>query len=637
MAYIPTDELIFSDVYTGSGILNFGYAPSGQLTLDVTVSPTFSPTIVGELTFVAPAIPPVALTMNASIAVDFSVTSISGLNFKSNIWRGITSRAACVYSLGNYLQTPHRIGWSKPIATDKECRPLSVDGSPLQSHLLTIFNSATDSKISEILAVTSIDGKSVAQSRTSPWVNPQHISNTLRLLANRPLTVANQSIASYWHLQAIPKRVGVIWVDGGNVGKQVTLTNSADLFVAKALGIVHTHGQPLYPGASVIPTWIVPGGPHPPYTRSGILRFACRLDDSGHSSGVLRFREPQCDYLTIPIKRTYLVSNSFSLVRADNGTPLYATSFDLSVDSGSWTWSWSAKVHGRQISDVLSMDVLSPVEVLATLNGTLFHLVIEKVTRDRSFTSDTISLSGRGLAAYLDTPYAPISTNFSNSIITAQQAANTILEINNVPIGWDIDWQVTDWPIAGSAWSSTGTYIAQLQTLATSAGGYLQPTTQNQTMRILPYYAVAPWDWPSVVPDLILPDAVVSTEGIEYTNKTNYTGVYVYGGSSGGVLDFVKRAGTDGTLLAATIVDPLATNSDMTRQRGLRVLGDTGIQASVSLKLPIMPQTGIILPGTMVRYVIGSTAKIGVVRSVSVTYSMPTAWQTIKVETHESI
>ena len=83
------------------------------------------------------------------------------------------------------------------------------------------------------------------------------------------------------------------------------------------------------------------------------------------------------------------------------------------------------------------------------------------------------------------------------------------------------------------------------------------------------------------------------------------------------------------------LVDPLATDSIMTRQRGIRVLGDTGKIVVITLKLPILAETGIVMPGTLISYIVGNATKIGMVRGVSVDYSLPAVWQTIKVETHE--
>jgi hypothetical protein len=324
-------------------------------------------------------------------------------------------------------------------------------------------------------------------------------------------------------------------------------------------------------------------------------------------------------------------------VRVDSGQPIYASSFSINLDDSAWTWSWSAKVHGKQIADVLSSDPMEPVEVLATINGTAFKLVIEKISRERTFGADSLSISGRGTSAYLATPYAPITTLYSAAVITAQQAAEQALMYNAVPIGWNVDWWLEDWLIAGGALSNTGTYIEHLQVIAAAGGGYLQPDLTDDVIHFLPYYPTAPWEWPTTIPDFILPEDVVTTESIEYTSKTEYNAVWVIGGSNGGVADQIVIAGTAGDKFASTVTDNLATDSLMTRQRGLRVLGDTGKQTAVTLKLPVLTETGIILPGDFVQYVVNTRAYRGMVRSTAVNYDVPKVWQTIKVETHEYI
>jgi hypothetical protein len=73
----------------------------------------------------------------------------------------------------------------------------------------------------------------------------------------------------------------------------------------------------------------------------------------------------------------------------------------------------------------------------------------------------------------------------------------------------------------------------------------------------------------------------------------------------------------------------------MTRARGLAVLADTGRQAHISLRLPVLPETGIIRPGKLVRYTEGGNTHLGLTRAVQLEQRFPDLWQTIKVETHE--
>lgn len=206
--------------------------------------------------------------------------------------------------------------------------------------------------------------------------------------------------------------------------------------------------------------------------------------------------------------------------------------------------------------------------------------------------------------------------------------------VNGVSIGWGVDWQLEDWSVPAGAWSQTGTYIEAAIRLAESGGGYIQADRINQTLHVLPYYPVAPWGWAVATPDLTLPDAVCITEGIEWLDKPPYNAVYVVGGADGRQ-DLVKRTGTAGDRLAPTVVDPLATATAMTRQRGLRAIADTGRQALITVSLPVLAATGIITPGTLVQYTEQGVTRRGLSRSVSINGQFPSARQTIKVETHE--
>ncbi len=58
-------------------------------------------------------------------------------------------------------------------------------------------------------------------------------------------------------------------------------------------------------------------------------------------------------------------------------------------------------------------------------------------------------------------------------------------------------------------------------------------------------------------------------------------------GGDEGQRDQIKRAGTAGDYYASTVVDSLATDTIMTRQRRLRVLSDTGRRAHINIQLPI--------------------------------------------------
>ena len=345
--------------------------------------------------------------------------------------------------------------------------------------------------------------------------------------------------------------------------------------------------------------------------------------------------EPQPEPgVVVPIRRVYVTINSIILTRLHDGMPLPAEGFGMSIDTDSWTWQWSASMqpHLRQY---LAPVAGEPVQIEAVVNGVPYRLCAESISSERSFGQARIAVRGRGLGAVLDAPYAP-TRNFGNSAdLTAQQIMQAVLTVNGVGIGWDVDWGLTDWLVPAGAWSHQGTYLSAITSIASAAGGYVQPHATLQTLRILPRYPVGPWAWASVTPDFELPADVVSIEGIDWTTKPAYNRVHV-SGQAQGVLAEVTRTGTAGNSVAPMVTDALITHADAARQRGLSVLANTGAQASVTLTLPVLQETGLILPGKFVRYTDGAVQRTGIVRASSVSWSRPTLRQTLQLETHGS-
>lgn len=336
----------------------------------------------------------------------------------------------------------------------------------------------------------------------------------------------------------------------------------------------------------------------------------------------------------VPIRRVYMVVNDATLRRVAGNIEIPTFDLSLSIDVDSWTWGWSASVPIEAEADLEPTLAGDPVELEATINGTAFRLLAENMTRERTFRDRSLRVSGRGKSALLAAPYAPV-LSFSNAAgaRTAQQLMDDVLTFNGVPIGWTIDWQITDWLVPAGAWAHQGAYIDGLGAIAQAAGAYLQPHPTAQQMRVLSRYPTAPWGWGALTPDFELPSAMTVRESIERRDKAVYNRVFV-SGQSQGVLGQVTRAGTAGDLAAPMVVDPLITHADAARQRGRAVLGDTGMQAFVTLRTPVLPATGIIQPGKLVRYVDGSTVRLGLVRSTRVDVGLPDVFQTIGVETH---
>ena len=338
--------------------------------------------------------------------------------------------------------------------------------------------------------------------------------------------------------------------------------------------------------------------------------------------------------IVVPVREVYVVLNTFSLVRADTSEPVLALDFDAEINADSWAWTWSANVPGSQLSLVKPTALVEFVELIATLNGIQLRCVVEDLDSSRQFGKSAIKIGGRGRAAWLADPASPTISVMNTESRTAQQLLDAALMDNGVSLGWTLDWRLEDWPVLAGAWSYTGTYIGAATRIAEAGGGYVQADKSAEILHILPYYPIAPWDWAAATPDIVLPEAVCTTENIRRIKKAAYNAVWIVGGD-GGRRDHIKRAGSAADRHAPTVVNPLATDVIMTRQLGLRVLADTGRQALVSVKMPVLEETGAILPGNLIQYNEQGQTHIGLSRGLRLHWAFPKVRQTVMIETHE--
>lgn len=389
------------------------------------------------------------------------------------------------------------------------------------------------------------------------------------------------------------------------------------------------------PPAGVSPDPVVPPV-IPPYWGTALV-FGCPPGTAALVFGAMPcYIDVPTGTVVVPVKRVYIVINSASLRRVDGDIQIPLLNLSMGLDVDSWTWSASASLPGRALDAVAPNSNGEPVEVEALINGVAYRFLVETISRDRTFNQSALKIGMRGKTALLDAPYAPVM-NFSNTDArTMVQLAEDVLTINGVSMGWGVNWAQDSWSVPAGVFSHQGSYISALNALAGAAGAYIQPHRTLQELSVLARYPTAPWEWASATPDFELPSAVTVQEGIEWVNRPQYNRVFVSGVSQG-VLGQVTRTGTAGDLVAQMVTDALITDALAVRQRGLPILADTGRIANVSLKLPVLPETGIIPPGKMIRYVDGGVSRIGISRSVSVSVgaSAVDLRQTIAVETHE--
>ena len=332
--------------------------------------------------------------------------------------------------------------------------------------------------------------------------------------------------------------------------------------------------------------------------------------------------------IVVPARRVYIVINNTYLTRVSDGAPIPVHSMSLSLDAGSWTWGFDATLPAVAQA-LVEPTANGPVELAAFVNGMEFRVLAEEISSERVFLSKQIRVSGRGANARLDSPFAPQQIFANTAMRTTEQLMGDVLTINGVPFGYSVDYRLTPWVVPAGGFVHLGTYISALTAIANAGGGYLRPHPSLQKFDVLHRYPTAPWE--PVTPDIILPAAVTTRESITWVEKPDYNRVFV-SGQDAGVLGDVRRQGTAFDKAAPMVVDALITDAAAAQQKGLEVLGNTGRQYEVGLRLPVLAQTGVIQPGVYVQYVDGAITRTGIVRSTQVEVGGIDVYQTIGVE-----
>lgn len=421
------------------------------------------------------------------------------------------------------------------------------------------------------------------------------------------------------------------WQDAALRGSEYdTSFQRALAFIWQRRGRFQDARQPLV-GISVPPKEVVPPPPYYEPTVDLVFGKVAKVDS------FIPFRfvpegDTSANTTIVPVQRVYIVLNNTALRRLSDNAVVPCTSMSLSLDVTSWTWGFDASIPGNYQA-LVEPTSDGPVALAAWVNGTEFRVLAESISRERSFGKVGLRVSGRGINAELDAPYAPIQTFRNIEGRTSAQLLEDVLTVNGVPMGYAFDYAPAAWEVPAGAFNHQGTYIGALAAVAQAGGGYLKPHTRDRAFSVQQLYPIAPWEWSSAVPDFVLPSAVVTREGVQWKELPSYNRVFV-SGQDNGVLGQVTRAGTDGTLLAPMVVDALITSATAARQRGLSVLGNTGRQLMHSLRLPVLAETGVIQPGALVQYEDGGDVRVGMVRSTSVEVGYPDVYQTIGVECH---
>lgn len=336
---------------------------------------------------------------------------------------------------------------------------------------------------------------------------------------------------------------------------------------------------------------------------------------------------PDGEQIVVPFRRAYIVVNEALLVRADAAAVIHAAWLRINIDADSWLLSWSAEIPLDQLDAVMPSP--DPVELIAYINGYEFRLLVRgRPGESKQFGKRSVQLEGDGVAAVLASPLADQAQHTNSTPATAQQLIISALEYT----GFTVNWEAADWTVPAGALSVFGAPIDVALHVAGSIGAVLQADAASDSIRISPRYPVLPWAWATAEPDVVLPAGAVEFAGVECIDNQFFNAVFVSGVASG-ISANVKRAGQAADKpVSQPVTHSLITHVDAARQRGEAVLGGAGRKIMRRLRLPVLPETGVIQLGRLVQFTDGGVSYRGIVRANSISVEFPVIRQTITIE-----
>lgn len=620
--YTPTSRLVFDKAPATNGRLVFGDDGNGAGPLDVALSASVQlpgMRVVGALR--------TAVAMVAVVQLP-GLKASGSLQYSSNVDRPLVSMTGSTYQQADQLSAGMTGAWRKARQLNAAAHDTAQPAAPVASDTASRWQEAGR------IAARVLQGFQQANELRSAVIS--QYQETLKL----------RQAATGRYEEARPVLSGAASPFQETVYLRVTLASRFETARALSAGVAQTGGlawllsvplggryqEAMYPPPGVRAP-VVPPIEHC-YTPSGRLVFSegwtgtsrlifiCDNHETGPEPG---------GTVVVPVKRTYIVLNSISLHRVDTGVELLASSFSMQLDYRSWTWSWSASLHESAARHLGRGSDGYPVELEAVVNSVPVRLRLTQKAVQQPFLPRRIAVGGKGKSAVLSADYAPMQTFSSANDRTAQQLMNEVLSINGVPLGWAVDWQIPDWYVPGNSWSKHGAYIDAVQDIATAAGAYVQPHNTEATLRILPEYPVAPWEWAGVNPDYDLPEGIASLVDVDDVDKPAYNAVWLSGMKSG-VFGPFGRTGSAKDVYAPQVLHSLMTDATVHRSRGLAEIARSGPKQMVTLNAMVLPETKLILPGKFVRF----QGQIGLVRGIGVTWQSPRLRQRLLLETYQN-
>ena len=343
----------------------------------------------------------------------------------------------------------------------------------------------------------------------------------------------------------------------------------------------------------------------PPYVPFYNLNFLCKCKFPDPLNVKLNFGKNPCpdDSNVVIDRKVYFIVNSLHIKRVSDNVPIEFNSVSIGIDKDSWCWAFSGSIPYTEFEKI-EPTASGPVEIEVEINGLLWRVLVEKYGKKEVFAKTDISVTGRSVTAYLESPYAPVrSFNQSNAIQSRQFAENELTRAGLIT-GFSLDWQLIDplgWLMPAGTWSYNDlTPIQVIQAIAQGAGGFVNSHPLQKQLIVLPEYPAPFWEWDALTAAKVIPESLIKARSLDWNEKPLYNGVYVSGENTG-VTAFVKRTGTDGAFQAPMYVNPMISHQSAARNKGISLLSAGGKQARIGIDLPMENTLGLVTPGMLIQ------------------------------------
>lgn len=622
-------KLVFECDSDGAGRLVFG-GGSGALP----PAPPAHLALHGSL----PGLGGITLRVARQLSLDGSLPGLDGgigLRWDAGVSRGMRSEVRARWQDGRSAQGEAAAHWQDAPAASRQAASSWQDGAPRSARAASLGQNGA------LRSARAASGWQDSAPRSGRTANRWQTSLLLGCRAAsgwQDSTPRSGRTASGWQEARRPLRLlAAHWQDAASCRQLLPHASGAGipLIIAAASRWQdarrppsgQSRVQPAQPGP--VPCWDEATAGRLVFTQPqdacGLLLFVCGRGKPA--------APPAAIY--IPAQRSYIVINQIEIRRAGSAELLPAEAFGMTLDKDSWAWSFTAAFAASALPALMPAADGAPIELQVRINGQPFCLLAESISRSARFPGRLIKVSGRSKAALLDAPWAAVQTFANTQPRTAHQLMLDALTINGVSMGWSIDWQLTDWLVPAGAFMHQGSWISALNHIASAAGGYLQPHDTDTRLHVLPAWPLPWWRWNKAAPDIELPQGVAEIEETEWSEQPAYNRIFVSGETAGGILGDYKRAGTAGNVLHPMCTHPLITGEAAARQRATAELAESGRLIRQSLTLMVLPATGIIKPGRLLRYTDAQgTTRLGLVRATALQWAFPALTQTITLESH---